>query len=416
MRLNYINALNTQQRSENKYTNLNSTNINLQNNNKISKNSIDVLNYMHNSGNINKSITFGAELTHLKDISKAISDVKLLDKKNIEITSRVLQKLGVKDIEYLSQKAGDTVNRLFIKCKNFVYNMTLGKISDDIITGFVSKEYDNGQNELFMLRGEFLETNKSQKLQLSFMSVVQIGLDDNSKIIPKQLKEFSGNMANEFNRQDTMSGYRKTGESYSEFNILKGLLGDGISENVTFSPSVIDTKALNTIDIKIQLANSDIRRNVTFSIDKETGIMSETGVAIGKNISKKIKRQHDNWDIVTGPYGDIETPKNINITEEGIDEKSVDSIIRAPLDAYLCTLTTPNHITVNEFAAITDGPIKDADRLNKLISIATRLLNNNTIQVPGVYHKYSRPDWRFNKKVDLENLVEVARNLLYSAE
>lgn len=79
-------------------------------------------------------------------LANSIKETKLINDSNLQLTSRVLEKIGVKDIEYVIPKVQETTSRLFLKCKDFIYNMTLGKISDDLITGIVSKEYNNGKN------------------------------------------------------------------------------------------------------------------------------------------------------------------------------------------------------------------------------------------------------------------------------
>ena len=378
--------------------------------NKI-ENGVNILNHMQNAGNLNKTIAFGAGLTHLTDISRILSDVKLFDNSHLEMVSRIFQKIGVNDIEYITPKADDTVSRLFVKCKNFVYNMTLGKVSDDVMTGFVSKEYNNGHNELFMLRGEFLETNKSKKLQLSFMPIVQTGLEDSSKVKPKHLKEITGDITSESVGQEAVAAWAKTGESYSSFDILGGLLGSGGSRSVSYSPALINKESLGRINMGIQLSNSDIRKNVTFSIDKETGFMSESGAVIGKN-SPKIAKEHSGWDIVAGPYGDIETPKHINITEEGIDPNSIKSIIVAPLideNIYWEKFArTQSHISNEDISGVMDKPIKEADDLRGLISVLTRELNGETLNWYKIGKTNFLADWSNNSNKKIKDFFQNA--------
>lgn len=352
-------------------------------------------------------------------LANSLKDTKLINDSNLELTSRVLDKIGVKDIEYVIPKIQEATNKIFLKCKMFVYNMTLGKISDDLITGLVSKEYNNGKNELFAMRAEFVETNKAKKLQLSYMPVVQMGLESNSEIRPKNLKDITGNISRKTDIQEKVNEWQKTSESFSSSKILGGLLSSRETSSSDISPASISAQTLNNINIGIQLSNSDVKKNVTYSVDKTSNELSKTGASIGQYTIAKPK--HSTWDMVMGPYGLIETPKAINITEEGIDPCSILCIIEAPLngnrkDELWGVYPSVNSIRVTEVEKLlTSGFVKTPNQLKNLISILSRELNGETFayRSGGANKAIFRAQYQID---NIRNLIEVARNLLRASE
>ena len=213
------------------------------------------------------------------------------------------------------------------------------------------------------MRAEFVETNKSKKLLFSYMHIVQMGLDSDSEIRPKNIKDLTCRISGKTDDQEEVTEWQKTFESFCSSKILGGLLGSSESSFSIFSPASINRTTLDNINIGIQIANPDAKKNTTYSIDKASNELTKTGASIGQYTIAKPK--HSTWDMVMGPYGLIETPKAINITEEGIDSCSILCIIEAPLkdnrkDELWGVSASPNSIRVTEVEKLlTSGFVKN---------------------------------------------------------
>lgn len=188
---------------------------------------------------------------------KDVKGISFFDRNDKSAIAKFATALGLSDIEYINKNG---TNIFFIKGNGYSYNLNLKKMNDDKDTfiGIANKVLSDGKSEIYLIKGEMFSTNKSDKLILSKMRVVQDGLDENSPVYKKYIKETA------------TTGGRKT-ETSHELSGKSRMPWFQLFVTQKFYSGKLNSKTVTEIDELVTESNSDGKTIKILSIDKNTG-------------------------------------------------------------------------------------------------------------------------------------------------
>ena len=203
-----------------------------------------------------------------------INPLLLSDVKNVEffndydsnLITRFAQALSLNSIESSNKK---DANILFFNGDNYTYRLNVKKTEDDnnTIIGIANKVNNRGLSEIYLVKGEILSTNRSDKLIVSKMKVVQDGLEDDASTSKKDLK-----VTTKKGNNKTTSKHNADGAAHTPW------LANFFSLNHSkFYEGTISSETLNEIDEIMTESNADGKTVKIISIDKATGKVSVQG-------------------------------------------------------------------------------------------------------------------------------------------
>ena len=271
---------------------------------------------------INATGIKAAQESIIGDGWKELKNIPLFKDIDTTMLGRFLDKLKlIPNVEYRTK--GDKTN-LFLKGKNFVYNMILTAAGVGGFSGVVSKQFNDGKDEIYIMQAEMYDTNKSDKLDINYMQVVQNGVNDNSPIVKKNI--VNENIHGTESSKSVVSGHTITNEATQ--SAFFGLLKNHI-ENTYFIPDDINTKT--NFDIMKYLSFADGKRTATLTHSKVNDeinmsgakLASVTHAANDSEIREYIKK---GYRLVDGPNNsNIYVPDNLYVDEDGLDLKFITS-------------------------------------------------------------------------------------------
>lgn len=199
----------------------------------------------------------------VKSNSTDIKDISFFKNNNKDAIAKFATALGLSNIEYINKNG---TNIFFAEGPNCSYHLNLKKNADDNDTfiGIVNKALNDGKSEIYLLKAEMFSTNKSDKLILSKMRVVQDGLDENSPIYKKYIKETS------------TTGGRTSSTTH---DLKAKSINPWFQLFVTqkFYDGKLSSKTVDEIDELVTESNSDGKVIKIVSIDKASGKITIQG-------------------------------------------------------------------------------------------------------------------------------------------
>lgn len=202
-------------------------------------------------------------------LNSLISDIKgssFLRCYNHKFIAKIAQALNLNSIESAN---GGKANILFLNGDNYTYRLNLKKVDDDwnTILGIANKVNMQGESEIYLVKGEFVYTNRSDKLIISKMKVVQDGLDDNAPTIKKDLKVTTKTGRNNSSTSHSGNVVARTPWLANLFSLNHREFYDG----------EISSKTLNEMNEIITESNPDGKTVKIISVDKLTENVSIQG-------------------------------------------------------------------------------------------------------------------------------------------
>lgn len=195
-----------------------------------------------------------------------LKNVNLFDNNNKTAIAKFTNALGLSDLEYINKK---DANILFFNGKDYSYKLNVIKPEDDddTIIGIANKVTDNGESEIYLIKAEMFSTNKSDKLILSKIRVVQDGLNDDAPVKNKAIKETRKTGSNKTSNSYNLGGEVRTPWLRNLFSLNHRKFYDG----------KMSSEAVNEINEIVTEENSDLKTIKIVSIDKRTGKVTVQG-------------------------------------------------------------------------------------------------------------------------------------------
>ena len=203
----------------------------------------------------------------LTNIKSDVNGISFFNGNNKDAISKMIQALGFNSVEYSSKSNNQNV--LFFNGSDYSYRLNVRKVDGDNNTmiGIANKVTSNGESEIYLIKGEMFSSNKTDKLILSKIRVVQDGLSDDAPVKNKNLTETRKTGGNK-----TRNSYNLNGEVRTPW--LKNLFS---FTNKKFYSGNISSEAVNEIDELVTNLNSDLKTIKIVSVDKKTGAVSVQG-------------------------------------------------------------------------------------------------------------------------------------------
>ena len=240
----------------------------------ITKYKVDRLNYTKDGQLISINNTPKKQPVKNNINIEDINPLLLSDVENVEffndydsnLITRFAQALGLNSIESANKK---DANILFFNSNNHTFRLNVKKTENDnnTIIGIANKVNDRGLSEIYLVKGEILSTNRSDKLIVSKMKVVQDGLGDDAPTSKKDLK-----VTTKKGNNKTTSKHKADGVAHTPW--LANFFS--LSHN-KFYEGEISSETLNEIDEIMTESNADGKTVKIISIDKTTGKVSVQG-------------------------------------------------------------------------------------------------------------------------------------------
>ena len=214
----------------------------------------------------NEQATDDSEKTALSSLVSDVNSVTFFNDYDSKMIAKFAKALSFETLEGVYK---NDANILFFNAPNYTYRLNVRKLEDDptTIIGIANKVNNKGNSEIYLVKGEIVTTNRSDKLIISKMKVVQNGLADNAPTEKKDLKV------------TTKTGTNKTSTSNdigvnSRTPWLRNLFS---TEHKNFYEGNISSTAMNEIDEMILESNPDGKTVKIVSLDKATGKVSVQG-------------------------------------------------------------------------------------------------------------------------------------------
>lgn len=203
----------------------------------------------------------------LTNIKSDVNGISFFNGNNKGAISKMVQALGFSSVEYSSKSNNQNV--LFFNGPDYSYRLNVRKVDgdNDTMIGIANKVTSNGESEIYLIKGEMFSSNKTDKLILSKIRVVQDGLSDDAPVKNKNLTETRKTGGNK-----TRNSYNLNGEVRTPW--LKNLFS---FTNKKFYSGNISSEAVNEIDELVTNLNSDLKTIKIVSVDKKTGAVSVQG-------------------------------------------------------------------------------------------------------------------------------------------
>ena len=118
----------------------------------------------------------------LTNIKSDVNGISFFNGNNKDAISKMIQALGFNSVEYSSKSNNQNV--LFFNGSDYSYRLNVRKVDGDNNTmiGIANKVTSNGESEIYLIKGEMFSSNKTDKLILSKIRVVQDGLSDDAPV------------------------------------------------------------------------------------------------------------------------------------------------------------------------------------------------------------------------------------------
>ena len=199
-----------------------------------------------------------------------MTDLPILKTIDNEVMKKLIMAIGLKDLEYVDN--GNERYNIFLKKGNDNFDITLKQTAPKAYTGIAQKLMPDGTSQIYLLKLEHIETNKSNKLRVSRIHVVQDGLDINSPTYKKNIKETikGGN-----NTSTTTHGVK----GKSRIDMLIPMIPDFLYPGKNYEGD-ITSKVVKTIDEVISETNSEGKIVTVFSVSKDSGKVDMNGKAV----------------------------------------------------------------------------------------------------------------------------------------
>ena len=203
----------------------------------------------------------------LTNLKSDVNGINFFNGNNKDAISKMIQALGFSSVEYSSKSNNQNV--LFFNGSDYSYRLNVRKVDgdNDTMIGIANKVTSNGESEIYLIKGEMFSSNKTDKLILSKIRVVQDGLSDDAPVKNKNLTETRKTGGNK-----TRNSYNLNGEVRTPW--LKNLFS---FTNKKFYSGNISSEAVNEIDELVTNLNSDLKTIKIVSVDKKTGAVSVQG-------------------------------------------------------------------------------------------------------------------------------------------
>lgn len=127
------------------------------------------------------------EKAHFDSNSNELVSLPLFNTINQDAMSKISSKLKIDNIEYIEKGKG--VYNLFFNKDGMGYDLLIKNTGNGSFAGMARKLLADGGSEMYIFKTEHFETNKSDKIRVSKMLVIQDGLDDNAPTTKKGLHE-----------------------------------------------------------------------------------------------------------------------------------------------------------------------------------------------------------------------------------
>lgn len=203
---------------------------------------------------------------NVTSLYKDLKNVDLFDNNNKTAIAKFINALGLSDLEYINKKEA---NILFFNGSDYSYKLNVIKPEDDddTIIGIADKVADDGKSEIYLIKAEMFSTNKSDKLILSKIRVVQDGLDDDAPVKNKAITETRKTGTNKTSNTYNLGGKVRTPWLRNLFSLNHHQFYDG----------EMSSNAVNEINEIVTEENSDLKTIKIVSIDKRTGKVTVQG-------------------------------------------------------------------------------------------------------------------------------------------
>ena len=221
-----------------------------------------------------KQVAKGSSTNDIRNVDEDkiytdIKDINLFKNNNKTNIAKFINILGLKNVEYVNKKGG---NIFFMDGYNCSYKLNIRTINGDADTfiGVANKVTSDNRSEIYLIKAEMFSTNKSDKLILSKMRVVQDGLEEYAPTYKKNIKEtlkIGGNTSSTKNNVNLSSK-----QDYAIVQLFKNF-GDWRK----FYEGNISSQVVNNINEIITEVNSDGKKVKIISIDKATGQVTVQG-------------------------------------------------------------------------------------------------------------------------------------------
>lgn len=207
------------------------------------------------------------EHQNLTSLKSDVNSISFFNGNNKDAISKMVQALGFNSVEYSSKSNNQNV--LFFNGSDYSYRLNVRKVDgdNDTMIGIANKVTSNGESEIYLIKGEMFSSNKTDKLILSKIRVVQDGLSDDAPVKNKNLTETRKTGGNK-----TKNSYDLNGEVRTPW--LRNLFS---FTDKKFYSGNISSEAVNEIDELVTNLNSDLKTIKIVSVDKKTGAVSVQG-------------------------------------------------------------------------------------------------------------------------------------------
>lgn len=202
----------------------------------------------------------------LRGLEADIKNITFFKNDNARVISKFINALGLSGLEHINKKGSDI---FFLSGNDYSYRLNVKRSADDenTIIGIANKVTNSGESEIYLVKGEILSTNKSDKLIISKMRVVQDGLSDDSPVSNKNIKETKKTGTNTTTGSHSLNGQARTPWLRNLFSV----------NHRKFYEGSISSQAVNEINELVTESNSDLRTLKIISIDKRTGKVTVQG-------------------------------------------------------------------------------------------------------------------------------------------
>ena len=207
------------------------------------------------------------EHQNLTSLKSDVNSISFFNGNNKDAISKMVQALGFNSVEYSNKSNNQNV--LFFNGPDYSYRLNVRKVDgdNDTMIGIANKVTSNGESEIYLIKGEMFSSNKTDKLILSKIRVVQDGLSDDAPVKNKNLTETRKTGGNK-----TKNSYDLNGEVRTPW--LRNLFS---FTDKKFYSGNISSEAVNEIDELVTNLNSDLKTIKIVSVDKKTGAVSVQG-------------------------------------------------------------------------------------------------------------------------------------------
>ncbi|DAA82348.1 TPA: hypothetical protein CPT90_08845 [Candidatus Gastranaerophilales bacterium HUM_3] len=199
-----------------------------------------------------------------------ISNIALFKELDKTMLQKLIPATGICNVEYAQKQNG--IYNLFFDKDGFAYDINIKKVNNNngnAYAGIAQKLMPDGESEIYIFKTEFLSTNKSDKLRVSHMRVVQDGLEENTPVQKKVLKETHKTGSNTTITSGNINGTKR-------LNMLAPLIPNIFSPGSNYNGE-ISSKAINKINEIISEMNAEGKVVTVYSCPKNSNRVEKNG-------------------------------------------------------------------------------------------------------------------------------------------